>query len=243
MNKKQAIEVFDLVIKNNLLPTKIEDLGTMSFIGTQAVKFYQAAIKNFNLSMSDEQRKKILKDGQNAGNMLLDIELQIGKIAAEEKQANSVPVHKGGRPGDKSFKGSKPSGQPPKHERLGLKEKHMRDAQLLYKEHEKAKAENRESPVDKIRKQAAEAEDIPTKTAAVIEVRYQKEKARRKEAEGKQQKTKLMISIDQTRYITALDKCARILPQKPPKDWNENAFKEAKTKAQILIKRLEVFNG
>ena len=240
MEGKQAMEFFNVVVKNNLLPANIDELVPLSFIGQAAVTFYRQKVKLMDqLKMTEEQRKITLKDGQGAGEMLLEIESRIGEIAAAEEKEKSIPqfdTHG-------LLTGHKPSGKPPKHERLGLKEKHMRDAQLLYKEHEKAKAENRESPVDKIRKQAAEAEDIPTKTAAVIEVRYQKEKARRKEAEGKQQKTKLMISIDQTRYITALDKCARILPQKPPKDWNENAFKEAKTKAQILIKRLEVFNG
>jgi hypothetical protein len=46
---------------------------------------------------------------------------------------------------------------------------------------------------------------------------------------------------DQIIYINTLDQCIRILPQKPPKNWNENALKEATAKAIIIKNRLEVF--
>jgi hypothetical protein len=244
MKGEQAMNMFNLVVKNNLLPTKIEDLAPLSFIGNQAVKFYRETIKNFdNLRMSEKQRKAVLEDGQNAGNMLLDVELQIGELAVKEKRAKpKIDPRSAGRNGNLLRGGVKPSGKPPKHERLRLKEKHMQDAQALFNAHEEAIKEGWESPVDKVRKQAKKANDIPTKTAAINEVRYQKEKERRKKAEGKRQKTRIEWAADQLGYIRALDKCAKILPIEPPKDWNEDALKEATIKARIIIKRLEVFN-
>jgi len=231
MEGKQAMEFFNVVVKNNLLPANIDELVPLSFIGQAAVTFYRQKVKLMDqLKMTEEQRKITLKDGQGAGEMLLEIESRIGEIAAAEEKEKSIPqfdTHG-------LLTGHKPSGKPPKHERLGMDKKRMQQSQQIAKNPE---------IVEQVKAQAKANDDIPTKTAVLSEIRYQNEKKRRKEAEGKQQKTKLMISIDQTRYITALDKCARILPQKPPKDWNENAFKEAKTKAQILIKRLEVFNG
>lgn len=239
MKGEKAMEFFNLVIKNKLLPTKIDELIPLSFIGTQAVKFYRETINNFDtLKISEEQRKATLKNGQQAGDMLLDIELKIGEIAAAENRAETKKL-KGIGTGKAT---SLPSGKPPKHKRLGLKSKHMQQAQTLYKDHQEAKKTGKKSAVDKIRKQAKEADDIPTKTAAIKEIRLQNEIKRRKKAEGKKSKTRLEYTADQIKYINTLDKCARILPQKPPTDWNEDAFAEAKAKANILIKRLEVFN-
>ena len=229
MEGKQAMEFFNVVVQNNLLPANIDELVPLSFIGQAAVTFYRQKVKLMDeLKMTEEQRKITLKDGQGAGEMLLEIESRIGEIAMNEPDlSKETRFDKGANIG------GKPTGKPPKHERLGMTARKVNDSQQIAKNPE---------IVEKIKAQAKANDDIPTKTAVLSEIRYQNEKKRRKEAEGKQQKTKMMISIDQSRYIMALDKCARTLPKEPPKEWNEAAFAEAKTKAQILIKRLEVFN-
>jgi hypothetical protein len=108
----------------------------------------------------------------------------------------------------------------------------MRSSQLISK-HPKI--------VEKVKAQARKNEDIPTKTAVLNEIKYKKEKERRKKAEKKRQKSRAIISIDQTRYLNALDRCLLILPKKPPKDWNEDALKESRAKAKIIINRISPF--
>lgn len=223
---EEAMEMFKLVKANNLLPQKLEDLVPLSFIGQAAVSFYRGRIKLMDeLKMTDEQRKATLSDGQDAGEMLLDIEARIGELA--EKETPTRPI---GRDGGR-FK--YPADTPLKHERLGMPEKKMRNAQTIYKNPE---------VVERVKAQAKKNDDIPTKTAVIAEVRYQNEKKRREVAEGKRQKSRTTIAVEQLQYISALDKCIHYLPQKPPKDWDNNVLKEATAKAKIIIKRLEVFN-
>ena len=217
--------MFQLVKKNNLLPTTVDDLVPLSFIGQSAVTFYRQKIKLMDqLKMTEAQRKATLSDGQDAGEMLLDIETRIGEIASKEEQERPQR--------GRTLRST--SSKPRKHERLGMKEKKMQQAQKI--------AQNPKI-VEKVKAQAKKNEDIPTKTAVLAEIRYQKEKARREKAEAGRKENKAVVAIDQVLYINALDKCLRLLPTQPPKRWEEGALKEAKAKANIIIKRLEVFNG
>jgi len=43
---------------------------------------------NFRFQMTEEQRKVTLRDGQDAGEMILDIERRIGELAEKE---TSIP--------------------------------------------------------------------------------------------------------------------------------------------------------
>lgn len=228
MQREEAMRIFDLVVKQKLLPEKLSELVPLSFIGQAAVTYYREKVKLMDqLKMTEKQRKETLQDGQNAGEMLLEIESQIGRLAAKEpKTIPNREVTNG--------KFSQPSGKPPKHQRLGIPTpKKMREAQLISK-HPKI--------VKSVIKQAKEREDIPTKGTVLATIKYEKEKKRRKEAEGKQKEIRIVIDIEQTQYLNALDRILRILPQKPPKTWNDEALKEATAKAKIIIKRLEVFN-
>lgn len=160
MTEEETVTTFDLVVKNHLLPEKIEDLNTMRFIGEAAKKYYQAKIKLMNqLGMTQEQRDKTLKDGQDAGDMLLDIEARIGELSEREPKAKSI-----GLPGG----GSLPSGKVPKYERLGLTEKQMANSQAI---HQNPKA------VEDIKREARENDDIPTKTAVLQKIKLEKYKA------------------------------------------------------------------
>ena len=218
MKGEEAMEIFELVVKENLLPETIDELVPLSFIGQAAVSFYRTQLKVMkDLNMTEAQRKVTLRDGQDAGELLLDIEKRVGELAYKEPR---VPP-KGGKK------------EPRKPERLGLKRKRMESAQAIA---------GHPDVVEKVKKQARANEDIPTKTAVLSEIKYEKEKERRKTAEGKKQEIKAIISIEQVQYINALDRCIHILPQKPPKQWDDAGLKEAKAKAKIIIKLLEVFN-
>jgi len=70
----------------------MEDLVPLSFIGQTAVTFYRQMIKGFDqLKMTEAQRKRTLKDGQEAGEMLLDIETRIGELAKETPRGDTTP--------------------------------------------------------------------------------------------------------------------------------------------------------
>lgn len=232
MKGEQAVEIFKLAKAGNMLPEKLEDLVPLSFIGQAAVSFYRAKIKAMDqLKMTEEQRKATLRDGQDAGEMLLDIEVRIGELAAKEPQVQPIILTAVGTKGAIAVK---PSGKPPKHERLGLPSvRRMQQAETLAKHPE---------VVAKVKAQARANEDIPTRTATLAQISYEKEKKRREEAEKTRTKSKAIMTLDQSLYIQALDKCIRTLPQKPPVDWGEETFKEAKAKAKIIIKRLEAFS-
>ena len=234
MTNQEAVEVFELARANNLLPEKIEDLLPLQFIGDAAVKFCMDKVKLIDKLNDDklkEQRKLAIKDGQNAGEWLLGVEVEVGKACKKEPR---LPKYHGRKTISKDSE-VVTVGKPPKYERLGMKNHHaVSQAQQV--------ADN-PKVVEKIIAQAKENEDIPTKTAVLSEIKYQKEKKRRKEAEGKQEKVKAIVAIEQTQYISALDKCLYYLPQKPPEDWNEDILREARIKAMIIIKRLEVFKN
>ncbi len=66
--EKEAMEIFDIVKSNKMLPTKINELVPLSFIGQTAVTFYRQKIKLMTqLKMTEAQRKATLSDGQDAG--------------------------------------------------------------------------------------------------------------------------------------------------------------------------------
>jgi hypothetical protein len=221
---EEAVELFSIIKRNNLLPTGIEDLVPLSFIGQAAVSFYRSKIKLMDqLNMTEAQRKATLKDGQEAGEMLLDIEVRIGELAYNEERVK--PKHVG-------QSRVLPSGQPRKPERLGIPVKRMHQSQTIAKHPD---------IVEKVKAKARENEDIPTRTAVISEINYQKEKQRRIEAEKNKPEIKAVVSIEQVEYINALDRCISILPQKPPKRWDDDPLNEAKAKAKIIMKRLEVF--
>lgn len=231
MKGEEAMEIFKIVKAKGMLPAKLDDLVPLSFIGQTAVTFYRQMIKGFDqLKMTEAQRKRTLKDGQEAGEMLLDIEIRIGELAEKEIRA-TTPLRRDERG---RVAGHDSSGKPPKHERLGMSEPRMRQSQAIAKHPE---------IVEKVKAQARENEDIPTRTAVVNEIRYQKEKERHLEAKTTIKTWRTKIAIEEEIYITALERCVSALPTKPPQNWNEKAFAYAQGLAKIITKRLEVFYG
>ena len=157
--EQEAMEIFQLVKGNQMLPSKIEDLVPLSFMGEAALSFYRTKIKLMNqLKMAEDQREATLSDGQDAGEMLLNIESRIGEIASKEISAKPKVGGKGG--------GAKPSTEPLKHERLGMNKDRMKQSQQIF---------NNPEAVKRVLKEARENQDIPTKTAVLSEIRHKKE--------------------------------------------------------------------
>jgi len=225
MKGEEAMEIFKIVKSKGMLPAKMEDLVPLSFIGQTAVTFYRQMIKGFDqLKMTEVQRKRTLKDGQEAGEMLLDIETRIGELLPSIEEARKdVGKRQKGIPITQREGGSV---------HPGITDKRAHHARAISRHPE---------IVEKVKAQARENEDIPTRTAVVNEIRHVEEKKRHEEAESKKTDSKGLVTVEETIYINALDRCISILPQKPPKRWDEVALKEATAKAKILIRRLEVF--
>jgi len=226
MEGEQAVEMFKLIKAQGGLPTKIDDLVPISFIGQAAVKFYQTKIKLMDqLGMTEAQRKATLRDGQDAGEMLLDIEARIGELLPSPEEAMKMGQKRG--PAIRDGKQTISSPYPAEINR--------------HRAQQARTIKNNPIIVAKIKAQARENEDIPTKTAVLNAVSYEREKARQAAAAPIKEAMRRAYPEDQAIYISALDQCIRILPQKPPQDWNQDALREATAKAIIIRNRLEVF--
>ncbi|MBS3919096.1 MAG: hypothetical protein KG012_09415 [Deltaproteobacteria bacterium] len=126
--------------------------------------------------------------------MLLDIGAGIGELAEKIPPEKYQGIPKGHRDGKA------------RHEKIGISHKRLHHAQAIAKHPE---------IVEKVKAQARENEDIPTRTAVISEIKYQKEKERQKEGDKNRKDSRSLIAIEQVQYINALDRCITILPQKP----------------------------
>lgn len=222
---EEAMEMFKLVKANNLLPQKVEDLVPLSFIGSAAVRYYRDVISLMDqLGVTEAQRKATLRDGQDAGELLLDIEARIGELLPSAEEATVIGKSMGGK--------VRHGQQVPPLFPAGINKRKAHQARTI-KAHPDI--------VARVKAQARENEDIPTKTAVLNAISYEKEKARQAAVAPIRESLRRAYPEDQVLYINSLDQCIRIIPQKPPRDWNDAALREATAKAKIIMKRLEVF--
>ena len=166
MNQKQetkgeeAMEMFKLIKAQGMLPATLDKLVPMSFIGQAAVKFYQTKIRLMTqLKMTEEQRQATLRDGQDAGEMLLDIEGRIGELlpSPEEAQAHGRTQAK-------------------VHGRTGKDDGRILPEGITSKKAHQARAiKDNPEIVERVKAQARENEDIPTKTAVLNAIEHQKD--------------------------------------------------------------------
>lgn len=224
---EEAMEMFKMVKQAGMLPAKMDELMPLSFIGRAAVTFYKAKIKAMNqLKMTESQRKATLRDGQDAGEMLLDIEARIGQLLPSREEIRDT------------VKKNLKKGPVASDEGVGKLLPEGLDKGNAYKF--RAIAENPEI-VEKIKAQARENEDIPTKTAVLNAISAEREKASRKKEKEYVEDSRTIIALEESSYLLALEQCIRLLPQRPPKAWSGEALKQAKAYAKIIIKRLGVF--
>lgn len=231
---EEAVKIFDLVRAKHLLPTKADELIPLSFIGHAAVSFYKAKIKMMDqLRMTEEQRKATLADGQDAGEMLLDIEARIGELI---KQTPRVPTR---LPSGK-MTGSKKSLPDGITRRRAADSRNIADNPVV---------------VAKIKAEARKNEDIPTKAAVIDAVRREKEEKRKDAATKEKDKKRKFFPLEQQQYIMKLYSIIKDLnriynrfPEEIPKNWNEDSFDEVQGLAKIITnraksiaKKMEVF--
>lgn len=220
---EKAVEMFQLVKENNLLPANMDDLARLSFIGGSAVSFYRKTIRAMNnLKVAEERRKATLKDGQDAGEMLLDIEARIGELLPGREDAQKLGRKIGKTPGVSKVLPE------------GITRYTAKSARII--------AENPEI-VATVKAQARDNDDIATKTAVLKAIRHKKAQENKTDVSKNKnpEDSSNIAALELASYLKALDKCIRLLPEKIPADLNEQAFSEARVKVKIIVHRLLVF--
>lgn len=216
--------IFQALIKRepDFLARPLADLLPMRFMGEVAVNAYRGLLKHLDsLPLSLEEKESRLRDGQDAGKALLMIEAKIGELAAKTPQIQA-PIVRGRRP---------PSGEPMKHERLGMTRKQMQRAEAIH---------THPAEVAEVIREAEENEDIPTKTAVLNKIAYKQELARKKNG---RETTQFEMKGEAFLYLTKLQQALAFIPAAPPKDLLERDFITIKALALLIIKRLEVFQN
>ncbi len=210
------MEVFNELIKYEpgFLDRPLKELVPLRFLGEVAVEAYKALIKRIdNLPMAQEEREGKIKDGQDAGKALLTIEAKVGEL--------TIPLHTTEEYHDAGFK----------DENKGTLHRKIHYAREISRHPEE---------VQEAIEEAEENEDIPTKTAVLNKIRYKKELERK---ESTPPKMTLELAGEEFVYKNKLMQVINILPAFPPKNLTEHGYKELSALAQIIIKRLEVFQN
>jgi hypothetical protein len=182
MNEEENVKIFHLVVKSGNLPSTLDKLVPLSFIGAAAVKFYQAKVKLMDqLGMTEAQRKATLGDGQDAGEMLLNIEARIGELyEAIPSQENP--------PGVRSAKGALRGGRKAEIKEAGLEPRRAQAASSIHRN---------PVAVAAVIKEARENEDIPTKTAVLKEIQLQKVREAQKDKIPDTERIRGMLGEDE----------------------------------------------
>ena len=216
------MEVFNELIKYEpgFLDRPLEELVPLRFLGEVAVDAYRALIKRIdNIPMAQEEREAKLADGQDAGKALLSIEAKIGEML------RSLPRQKNR---------DKLTGQ------MKGEEKTLPGNIDYSQSHQAQQIASHPEEVEEVIKEAEENKDIPTKTAVLNKIKYKKELERKESAPPKMT---LELAGEEFIYKNKLMQVINILPAFPPKDLTEHGFRELSALAQIIIKRLEVFQN
>ena len=168
VREEEAVKIFDLVVKENMLPARLEDLVPLSIAGPVYIGFMKGKAKALKQladnalargdkeawKMLEDQRKATLHDGQDTGEVILNIEARIGELY------EALPSEAGVRPRNGQARGKQ----------AGIKE-----AGIEHNRASKAVQVHRNpSAVAAVIKEARENEDIPTKTAVLNKIKGDK---------------------------------------------------------------------
>jgi len=225
MTQEHAKEVFDLIIRDRLDLMPIEELVKLRAIGQGLVSWHKEKLKMMTaLGVAEEDKKSWLESGQKAGRVLLDIEARIGELLDDLPKTEDV------QRGDHLVSYTKPG----ELEKVGFsrKDRHKADNARAIARHPEAVAE--------VIQEAEENEDIPTKTAVLNKIRYEKEKERKAQAPPK---STIDLVGDELIYKNKLIQVINILPNEPPRDLTEEGYTQINALWQIIYKRGEQFNG
>ena len=218
------MDVFNELIKRepNLLSRPLEELVPISFIGQAAVAAYRVMVKRLpDLPMSEEQKKRTLKDGQDAGINLLAIEGRIGELlpSLEEMKTKEVRV--------KAAKG----------------ERSLPQETTRLQAHKARIIANNPGVVNEVIAEAEENEDIPTKTAVLNKVNKKREKERKADAEKRGRKIQESLSVTAQDLQMRMMQVLTLVPPKVPKGLSDHDYSVLCALAETIITRLEKYCG
>jgi hypothetical protein len=160
-DRRSDMDVFGELIKYDpgLLDRPIEELAPISFIGQAAVAGYRSLVGRLDsLPMTEEQKGKTLKDGQDAGRMLLAIETRIGELLPEDLR--KIPGTRGGSRSATSNNDRDRGAVKTTPE--GMTKHSVFNARTIAKNPD---------VVDEVISEAVENEDIPTKAAVLAKIK------------------------------------------------------------------------
>ena len=218
------MNTFEIALRTKQLPEKIEELVPMMFAGQAAVRFMSAKLKAVSdknvpdpFGVLEEQRQKTVEDGQAMGEMLLAVMGRIGEL--------SKPLaHKRVMPGPSSPIKEELAKDKTKVEKLNVTRKQLDHAQFI---------NNHPDLVKETIAECKKNDDIPNITAVLNKHKHKKELEREKERhdkavrEGRTEKTRLQMTLEQTKYIHALEMFTMSVPKIPPQDWSKESFGRA----------------
>jgi len=216
------------------LQKPIEELVKMSAVGSvyleQHKKLLQK-IKSGQIELAEEDRKRQLEQGQILADALLDAEVRIGELLPSREDIRRASTG-GSRSaptidslGRKNYGGGGKKVLPP-----GIDSRRSKAARKL--------AEN-PAIVEAIKKEARKNEDLPTKTAVLNRIKYEKEKERKDKVQH--QTSDRINRLEEANYIVALERVINLLPPEPPRECSQAFIEKASKYAAVIIRRLRPF--
>lgn len=212
------MEVFKELVKRepDLLARPMEELVPISFIGDAAVAAYRTIIGQLKrMDQLDEQNKKTLSDGQDAGKMQLLIQAAIGGKLREEIADNG-----GGLSTEERRELSKST---------KMTHRQRTTARTISKHPE---------AIEEVIQEAEENEDIPTKTAVINKIAYKEEKKVKDQVE----RNESIMDDDARKYLSAVRHAYRLIAD-PPKSISEDAFSAIRKELILLKTKIEAILG
>ena len=150
--ERAAMKIFELVKRNRMLPTDQAKLEEIRFIGPAALSYYRAKLNLMDkIGIAEKQRDATLADGQDAAEMLLDVEVRLGKIYRKIPTSDRKRGTRGVVPQKKA-------------EKIGRPQQRISETEQISK-HTKI--------VEQVKAAARERKDIPTKIAVLSAIKIE----------------------------------------------------------------------
>ncbi len=143
-----------IVIQNQQLPNKIEDLAKFVLVGREKLVSVRAEIRAINkLELAEEVREQKREEAQMLAEALIDAEVKIGDLLKQIPKATKGNQYTGKMVSDSGVDNQKPKKQV--IEELGFNQKQAERFETM--------ASNKDI-VEQVKAEARENEDIPTRT-------------------------------------------------------------------------------
>lgn len=150
-----------IIIQNQNLPDKIEDLAKFVLVGREKLVSVRAEIRAINkLELAEEVREQKKEEAQMLAEALIDAEVRIGDLLKQIPKATKGNQYTGKMISDSSVDNQKPKKQV--IQELGFNQKQAERFETM--------ASNKDI-VEQVKAEARENEDIPTRTRVLQLVR------------------------------------------------------------------------